>query len=87
MNALQNNSQYSDVLVQAPRPLTFRSTDRAADIEFTETNADGVPRHAVERIWSENGQTYIIQLNTPAADWSRLSSIFGTMTRTCTVTG
>ena len=85
VSALQNNAQYTDVQVQTPTALTFRGTDKAADIEFTETNQNGVPRHAVERLWSEGGSTYIIQLNTPASDWTRLRSVFTTMTQTCTV--
>lgn len=87
VSTLKHNAQYTAVEVQPPVAVTFRGTDNAADIEFTETNSNGIPRHAIERIWSERGSTYIVQLNTPASEWTRLRPVFTTMTQTCSVTG
>ena len=38
----------------------------STDIEFTGTSADGVARHAIERLWIAGGKTRIIQVNTVA---------------------
>ncbi len=82
---LMTNSRYHDIQVDPAVAVDFRNAANAVDIAFTETNLHGVRRHAVERLWEENGIVYIIQLNAPAADWSAYSPIFTTMTQSCSV--
>ncbi|WP_375499344.1 serine/threonine-protein kinase [uncultured Jatrophihabitans sp.] len=81
---LRTTKKYADVVVSPAVYDGYRGTT-AADIEFTETNEQGIRRHAKERIWEEDGVVYIIQLNTPLEQWSKYESTFDAMTSSCSI--
>ncbi|MFC1400596.1 MULTISPECIES: serine/threonine-protein kinase [Streptacidiphilus] len=48
---------------------TFQKQYPGAVWEYTFTNADGVPHHAIEQLFDENGTEYDILVDYPVADW------------------
>ena len=63
---LANDKTYQQ---QSMSENTFQRQYPGAVWEYTFTNADGVPHHAIEQLFDENGTEYDILVDYPVTDW------------------
>lgn len=80
----RSQSGLSHPVIESQHYVHYQGT-RAVDVEWTGVNPEHVARHALVRLWSNDGVTRELTVNTTAANWPGARALFDQLAANLTI--